>query len=80
MTIRVSQLTFKASITAVGNLQVAQVNSKAVITGGGDLRVAQIVSKAVVRTYKITRIKKAIPPVPLTLICGCNPVCCFTYG
>lgn len=80
MTLRAAQLVSKAALTAGGDVRVSQAVSKAAVTAIGDLRVAQIVVKAVVRTYKITRIKKAVPPVPLTQTCSCNPVCCFTYG
>lgn len=80
MTLRNAQLTAKSVVSASGNLRVAQATAKAVLSSTGDLRVAMVTAKAVVRTYKITRIKKAVPPVPLTQICSCNPVCCFTYG
>jgi len=80
MTLRNSQLVSKAAVSAVGNLQVSQAVSKSVGTSSGSLQVSQIATKAIVRTYKITRIIKTVPPVPFTVICSCNPVCCFRYG
>ena len=80
MTLRAAQLVSKASVTTSGSVQVAQAVSKAVTTSIGSLQVSQMVVKAIVRPYKITQIVKYVPPVPFTVICSCNPVCCFRYG
>lgn len=79
MTLRVSQGTIHTSVSSVGNVGISQGVVKASVGSLSDPVVSTVLVRAAVRVYQKRAIAKIVPPVNLTMICSCNPVCCFTF-
>lgn len=77
---RVQNGNLKAAVNATAAPNVQNMATKAAITASAIPNVQNLAIKVAVRNYPIQRIAKITPPVGLTFICSCNPVCCFTYG
>ena len=80
MVLRVQSSSAKFGVEAESDLRVQSASAKFGVEATGDLRVQAVSVKWAVGTVKIERIVRIIPPIPMQIICSCNPVCCFTYG